>query len=334
MIAPDQEELVIKTGGLYLGGWTSLRVTRGVELLPSHFEVELTERFPGQINKVIVDPTSSCEVSLSGDLILTGYIDRYQPTYDKGQHRVRIIGRSKTEDLVDSALDFVKVGWMIVGKTIGQVARIVCDPFDITVSLPNGDVDIPKELAQTFDNYPGYTGYQLLEEMARSVGMLVWDNPKGELVISKGGTGDRAGSSIVEGQNAERVEANITADQRFERYAVFGQGRSQIDGHRNYVAVAYDPERTKLRNRIRVIPQEIPDVGELHSQKRAQWEANRRYGRSKLARVTVTGWRSGDGKLWTPNMMTAVDLPTAKTSEDRCISEVTWMRASAARRRS
>src|ERR1700730_514843 len=100
MIAPDQEELVIKTGGLYLGGWTSLRVTRGVELLPSHFEVELTERFPGQINKVIVDPTSSCEVSLSGDLILTGYIDRYQPTYDKGQHMVRIIGRSKTDAFV------------------------------------------------------------------------------------------------------------------------------------------------------------------------------------------------------------------------------------------
>src|SRR3984893_7733341 len=244
MIAPDQDELIVKTGGRFLGGWTKIRVTRGVELLPSHFEVELTERYPGQISQVIVDPTSPCEVSLSGDLVLTGYIDRYQPTYDKGQHLVRIIGRSKTEDLVDSALDFAKVGWMIVGKTIGQVARIVCSPFNIEVSLPDGDADIPKELAETFDNYPGYTGYQLLEEMARSVGMLVWDNAAGELVISKGATGDRAGSSIVEGQNAERVEANITADQRFERYAVFGQGRSQIDGHRNYVAVAYDPERT------------------------------------------------------------------------------------------
>jgi prophage tail gpP-like protein len=28
-----------------------------------------------------------------------------------------------------------------------------------------------------------------------------------------------------------------------------------------------------------------------------------------------------------PNMMTAVDLPTAKTQEDRVISEVTWQRS-------
>jgi prophage tail gpP-like protein len=324
--APDDEELVIKTGGKYLGGWTSVRVTRGVELLPSHFEVELTERFPGQISEVIVEPTATCEVSLSGDLVLTGYIDRYQPVYDKGQHRVRIIGRSKTEDLVDSALDFEKVGWMIRGETIGEVAKIVCDPFGITVSMPDGDVPIPKELEKTFDNYPGYTGYLLLEEMARSVGMLVYDNPKGELVIRKGGTGGRAGSSIVEGQNAERVEANLTADQRFARYAVFGQGRDKELGHRNYDAVAYDPEREKLRARIRVIPAEIPDVGFEHSKKRAQWEANRRWGRSKLVRVTVTGWRSGDGVLWTPNMMTAVDLPTAKIKEDRCVVETTWQR--------
>jgi prophage tail gpP-like protein len=40
-------------------------------------------------------------VALSGELVLTGYIDRYMPAYDKHQHRVRIVGRPKTEDLVD-----------------------------------------------------------------------------------------------------------------------------------------------------------------------------------------------------------------------------------------
>jgi prophage tail gpP-like protein len=243
MIAPDQEELVIKTGGKFLGGWTSLRVTRGVELLPSHFEVELTERFPGQISEVIADPTSTCEVSLSGDLVLTGYIDRYQPIYDKGQHRVRIIGRSKTEDLVDCSIDVAVTGWMIQGRTIGQVARILCAPYNITVSLPDGDADIPPELGGMFQVNPGYTAYLLLEEMARSVGMLVWDNAKGELVISKGATGGRAGSSIVEGQNAERVEANITADSVLPAMKCSAKDRARASG----ISVTKQPPSTQRR---------------------------------------------------------------------------------------
>jgi prophage tail gpP-like protein len=71
--------------------------------------------------------------------------------------------------------------------------------------------------------YPGYTAYALLEELTRSVGMLLWDDANGDLVISKGGTGGRAGSAIVEGQNAERVSAVFAADQRFARYLVLAQ---------------------------------------------------------------------------------------------------------------
>jgi prophage tail gpP-like protein len=74
---PDREELTIKTGGRILGGWQSVRVTRGVELCPSHFDLELTERFPGQAGKAVVAVGATCTVAQSGDLVLTGYIDRY-----------------------------------------------------------------------------------------------------------------------------------------------------------------------------------------------------------------------------------------------------------------
>jgi hypothetical protein len=60
---PDREELTIKTGGRTLGGWQRVRVTRGVELFPSHFDIELTERFPGQVGQAIVsDTTMSCRI--------------------------------------------------------------------------------------------------------------------------------------------------------------------------------------------------------------------------------------------------------------------------------
>jgi prophage tail gpP-like protein len=258
---------------------------------------------------------------------MTGYIDRYQPIYSKSSHSVRIIGRSKTQDIVDSSIDVTSSGinaWQIKAATIGQAAKIVCAPYNINVSLPDGDAPLPVPSA-AFAIYPGFTGYALLEEMARATGMLLWDNEKGELVISKGGTGGRAGSGLVEGKNAEQVEANLTADQRFAKYLVVGQGPSQAFGSINYSAIASDPESSRLRGRLKIIPFEVPGSLEFQ-QLRADWEANRRYGRSKLARVTVSGWRDGSGQLWKPNTVVSVNLPTAKVVEDRVITEVTWLR--------
>lgn len=262
-LPPDREELTIKTGGRILGGWERISVTRGVELCPSHFDIELTERFPGQAGAAIVSDTATCTVALSGDLVLTGYIDRYQPAYDKHQHRVRIIGRSKTEDLIDCSVDAVKTGWDFGANTIGQAAKIVCDPYGIGVSLPDGDAALP-DVAKHMWIYPGYTAYALLEELTRSVGMLLWDDANGDLVISKGGTGGRAGSAIVEGQNAERVSAVFAADQRFARYLVLAQGQDQIFSHISSAAEQKDPEASQLRGRLKVIPQEIPDKDLRH----------------------------------------------------------------------
>jgi prophage tail gpP-like protein len=217
--------------------------------------------------------------------------------------------------------------WQLHVKTLGEAARKICEPHGIEVVTPDGDAPFPAASpSQAFNIYPGYTGYALLEEMARAVGMLLWDDEKGRLVISKGATGGRAASAIIEGQNAEVVEANLTADQRFARYMVVGQGPSDINGHINAIGeIAKDPEAAKLRHRTRIIPFELPGLDEYQT-KRAQWEANRRYGRSLLVRVTVTGWRDGAGKLWKPNTLVSVDLPAAKIKGDRVIAEAVWQR--------
>jgi hypothetical protein len=45
-ISPNDEILTILTGGQRLTGCLRSTVTRGPLLCPSHFEIELTERFP------------------------------------------------------------------------------------------------------------------------------------------------------------------------------------------------------------------------------------------------------------------------------------------------
>src|SRR6202521_4193864 len=87
---PEDDDLVINTGVQLLGGWQQFRMTRGIEKMPSDVEIRLTERYPGQMGKSIVEPGAPCTVTLGGDLILTGFIDRYYPTIDAHDHQAMI----------------------------------------------------------------------------------------------------------------------------------------------------------------------------------------------------------------------------------------------------
>lgn len=326
-IDPSTEELTIVTGGVTLGGWLSARITRGVERLPSSFVIELTERFPGQVSAAPVQPGATCQVFLSQDLILTGYIDLYRPAYDAERHTVTIAGRSKCEDLVDSAVNGNDpgIGWVFTATSVADAATRIAKPFGVTVSLPDGDFPIPQP--QTFPISPGMTAFVVLEEICRTAGALLWDDQNGNLVISAIGT-KRAGSAIVEGQNVERAEVTLRMDNRYSDYIVLGQAPDTGSGHISPAAPpSHDPELPALgRHRVRIIPWEAPDQSEAYSQRRADWEAARRYGRSRAALVTVTGWRDAVGALWTPNTIVPVQLPTLKLSGDLAISEVSWCR--------
>lgn len=63
------------------------------------------------------------------------------------------------------------------------------------------------------------------------------------------------------------------------------------------------------------------------AQSAIDWEMNRRYGRSKQLSVTIDSWRDKDGKLWEPNTLIPVDLPTLRLPKtELLLAEVTYMR--------
>ena len=322
---PEADELTIKTNGVVLGGWQEIHVVRGVERLPSAFYIRATEAFPGQTQRVSIVPGAKVEVNLSGDLVLTGYLDQYLPSADPENHYTLLKGRSLCEDLVDSSLYGPDVGgWTLQASTMKQAAEKIAKPFKIEVSMPDGDFPIPAP--NVFPINPGVSAAQLLEEIARTAGALVWDDEKGRLVISAVGK-TRAATALIEGQNLEFMSGALTMDQRFSDYYVLGQSYDLGTGAINQFAHATDPNVVALgRHRTKIIPWEAPDQDGAYSQKRAQWEASRRMGRGNMVICRVTGWRQGDGKLWTPNLLTHITSPTTKINADMVIAEVAWQR--------
>jgi len=175
---------------------------------------------------------------------------------------------------------------------------------------------------------PGMTVYQIIEELARVTQMLIWDDAQGNLVLSKGSAvgSKRAGSALVEEVNVEVAAARISGDQRYSKVVVFGQYHlsDQSGPHLSFEGTAVDNQVP--RNRLLMVPIDMPGPDNKWTNQRAQWEVSRRLGRSRAVRIVVTGWRDGNDALWQPNTIVNVQAPELKISEDMLISQCTWMR--------
>src|SRR4051812_44450714 len=100
------DDLTLIANTTRISGWTSVRVTRGIERLPSDFEISMTERYPGEIGAISVHPGDQCTIQLGRDTVLTGYVDRYIPSIDGCSHSICITGRGRCADLIDCSAEW------------------------------------------------------------------------------------------------------------------------------------------------------------------------------------------------------------------------------------
>lgn len=288
-------------------GWKSVRVSRGIERCPSDFEVSFTEPYP-DVTKIIAQPGDYCEVRLGPDLVLTGFVDRYLPSYNRGSHEIRIAGRSKCQDIVDCAAKWM--GGQMLNTPLLKIAQNMCDVYGVPVRLANG-ADQGEPIPQ-LNLMLGESPYDVLERLCRFRALLLYDEPDGSLLLS--GIGNyQAASGFKEGVNVLSATAMFGMDGRFSDYDAVRQSLDtlkDIGEGENLIVSVTDESVPRLRYRI-IVAESVnggPDV----AIQRAQWEKNRRAGRSFQVKLTTDTWRDSSGVLWEPNTLVALDLPSLK----------------------
>ncbi|MEB0312208.1 hypothetical protein QN382_23455, partial [Pseudomonas sp. 10B1] len=80
------EDLTVTIGTTAITGWTDIRVTRGIERVPSDFSIGMTELHPGELAEIGIEPGSACAVKLGDNLVVTGYIDHFIPSFGPSDH--------------------------------------------------------------------------------------------------------------------------------------------------------------------------------------------------------------------------------------------------------
>lgn len=303
-----------------LGGWEEVRFTRGIERCPSDFLVKMTDRYPIATRPDMqVQPGDYCEVFLGGDRVSTGWVDRFVPSFTDGAHSVTLVGRSKCQDIVDCAAVFD--GFQLTNASALYIAQTLCAPFGIKASLAEGtNQGAPIEQVVII---AGESTYDILERVCRYRGLLLYDTPSGDLLLSGIGL-QAAASGFQEGVNIGSAVASYSMDQKFSDYYAIYQGLDQfsdVGGAPNQIAHLVD--ESVPRYRPRVVLSENLLGGSMVAEDRAKWEMSRRQGRSFFVRLNTDSWRDSSGALYTPNTMASLAIPSLKLGSEA--SPVSWL---------
>lgn len=289
-------------------GWTALRVQRSIEQAVGAFALQVSERWPGQAAKWVIEPGAKCQLLLDDAPVITGYVDAVSRELGAERHAITVQGRDKAADIVDCSamLDGDRTSDLF-GQSLSQAARMLCKPFGVGVTDRAGVKAVPQRSVN-----PSETVWEHIERGARAAAAFVMSDGLGGLMITRAGT-ERHPVALVEGENI--LEARFTRDdsKRFSRYLVEGQTSGFIDETELPTDLSAAP-RVSIedehigRYRVLVVEAEELSPGTLPLD-RVRWERNVRRGKSRRVEVTVQGWSAG-GRLWRPNELVNVRLPT------------------------
>jgi prophage tail gpP-like protein len=330
---PPDNTLSISANGGDFTGWTSIRVTRRLEGVPSDFDVSLTDRATdGAAAQFQVKPGDPCTVRIADDVAITGYVDRVALSITGTSHVVRISGRGKCEDLVDCSIPPDQLhGMQITTSSLLDLATKLSAPYGVKVTSLTGDnvpVSFEGGSAVQFNAVLTETPFEIIERVARYAGVLAFEDSTGSLVLANVGTGQHS-SGFAQGVNVQAAASVFTMDERYSIYlptlmSVNVLGDQGVGG-KSFPSVK---DSGVPRFRELVVVSEQFQLDQSLAEKRAQWEAARRKGRSLAVHVTCDSWRDSAGLLWQPNYYAPVDIQSVRATDATgpwIISEVHYM---------
>ena len=323
-------EIDLVIDGLSYRGWESIMVRRSLEEFERSFSVTYNDRWTERSEIVPIRKGQAFQVTVDGDVLITGYIDDTAIRYDAQQHTLTAVGRSSVGDLCDCVAVVAsgkKRRWP-KGSTIQKIATELCSPFSITVGGPTVTDVLRAPLAHPFSVERGERVFEALSRLADLKGLLLQSTVGGDVVFTRAGT-KKVSTVLRYGDNIKTCSYNASDRERFSHYVFRGQ--SVADDNHNGTAstqikgFAEDAEIKRYR------PFEV--TARVQSDKRdlgfrAIWERNTRAGRSETVSYGIRGWTHADG-LWAPNTLVDVDDRATNLRDTMLISSVT-LNASAA----
>lgn len=314
----------ITANGTTISGWLAERITLSMEHVPNSFDITLTSAL-GNIPKVQIKPGDACVIKIGTDTVITGYVDALESSITTQDHKLQVTGRGRVADLVDCAaiLQNQLIAASTLTSLINQLGKLFAKT-GITCKPLSGD---GPQIPPIMINW-GETPWDIISKNAQFAGLLIYEDQTGNLVTSKIGTTKHA-SGVAQGVNMETATVSYDLAQRFSVYLgafMSTDTLAEFQPGGNLQIKVPDPTfpADRYRPHIIVSPVTQASTGIPLATVLAKWEMARRRGRSQVVHVTLDSWRDSAGKLWQPNNLVNLQLPSLYLGNvDWIIAEVT-----------
>lgn len=315
----EQNAVTLSVNGLDYAGWKKVSISAGIERLCRDFKLDVTWRWPGQVEEIPIRQGDYCQVRIGGDLVLSGWIFGTPVSYDSKSVTRSIQGRSVTADLVDCSAINKPGQWK--GQSIQQIVQALAEPYGVQV---RSQADETTKLAE-HSIEPGESVFESIDRLLTLSRLLATDDSQGRVVIIRPGSAGRAVDSLQLGENILTGSADLDFSGVFSEYVVTGQRAGNDDDYgakaSEIKASAADPRAA--RKRVLQIHESGQMTPELASA-RANWERGSRMGKALTLHYKIQGWRQSNGALWLPNMIVRVVDPLIGMDRDLLISEIEY----------
>lgn len=257
-------------------------------------------------------PNSEVKVFAGGDMVLNGFLEVVNPSFDAAHHKIELSGRSRSADTIDSSAEHETGEFR--DMTVLDIAKAL-DKQGVGFSTDQKLKKIP-----LFRVNSGETVFEALERACRHEHLVLQGQADGSIKITKGGK-TRVNTPLIEGVNIKIGSATFDVSKKHSDYKIKGQ--RAIGKH---LSGALTIERSsKDTNVKRYRPKHVhteTDTDEGRAQKRADRERDRQHGESIKAEITVVGWRDDNGRLWEANTLVFVYSPRLNLEQDLLIQSV------------
>jgi prophage tail gpP-like protein len=287
--------VTLEVNGKEYFGWTEVEIVSSIKHAAKTFTISVTEEKKSFGLGFEITPGDECIIKIDGQLVLTGYIDLYEPSIEAESHTVTLTGRSKTADIVDCSA--VHVPGNFFEQSLDQIAAALVEPFGIKVIVGE---NVEFEPILKFELNQGESPFQAIERLARKERTLVTDDKFGNLLLTNAST---VRYDIVIDRYLS-ARATIDHSSRYSLYKVKGQQHGPDFGDpleaSQVVGESTDAEITRFRPLI-IRPESSTTLEE--ALRRAIFSRNRAIGESVNVTITVNGFHNSKNEKWEENKL-------------------------------
>lgn len=310
----DEEVFSISVGGTSYTAFEEISVTAAFDEAARSFSATIAAELGPQATKAVFAAQTPVTIRANDDLLLVGYVDKYSPSLTATSATIKISGRSKSQDAIDSSANH-KTG-RVEKKNPVEIAKEVADGIDVEI-----ETDQPLEKVDAYQLTPGETLFRCFEKLARRQGCTVTGTAAGGMKATKAGT-KRHARGIYEGRNLKAGDADHDTTNRHSSYTIRGQ---RAEGHgKGALEIEAKTKDSGINRHRPVIVIATDDITEKDAKKRVENRRDRAAGEGLTATITVQGVRDEAGKVWEPGHLVWVESPFLALAQDMLIKSASY----------